>query len=144
MDLLHSITANWFENECGSVSQRDRLFTGVSCPDRTANLIFPVAISYTMSGLPCGSVNKHTGKSLMSSVCPHGWQEKMWCPERLWLLCSLATNPGSRRRLPATSHRSPPEGRTGICWRAELCGHGWGHALLVHTADTWPCRMFFP
>jgi len=94
-DLLYSVTSNWVKNECGRVSQRDHFFTGMSCPNRTANPIFPLAISYTMSGVPRGSLDKHTGKSVMSSMCPHGWQEKIWCLEGLWTLCSLATNPGA-------------------------------------------------
>lgn len=51
MSHLHRIIANWFENEWRRVSEIDNLFTGMSCSDRTANLIFPPAISY-MSGQP--------------------------------------------------------------------------------------------
>ena len=43
----------------------------------------------------------------------------------------------------ATSRGSPPEGRMGVCWRARLGRHGWGHTWPAHTADVPPCRMFF-
>lgn len=48
--LLHRIIANWCENQWRRVSEIDNLLD-MSCSDRTANLIFPPAISY-MSGQP--------------------------------------------------------------------------------------------
>lgn len=94
MSLLHRIIANWFENEWRSVSEIGNIFTGMSCSDRTANLIFPPAISY-MSGQSVWMWTS-TQARVWYPPCVHkrkvGWQEKIWCLEGLWILCSLATN----------------------------------------------------
>lgn len=83
MDFLDSVIANLSENERVWVSQRDCVSTGIPYADGTVNSIFLLPTSYTVSGLPCESMDKHTGKS----TCPHDWQEKICCLGDLLILC---------------------------------------------------------
>lgn len=83
MAFLYSIIANLSENERIWLSQRDCVFTGMPYSDRAVSSISLLPISYGMSGLPCESMDKHTGESM----CPHDWQEKICCLGDLLILC---------------------------------------------------------
>lgn len=94
--LLHRIIGNWFENEWRRVSETGNLFTGMSCSDRTANLILSPAISY-MSGQPVW-VWTSTQARVWYPPCAHMIGKRQSGVLRgCGFLCSLATNAGIKQ-----------------------------------------------